>query len=487
MVKYNFIDFFSGAGGLSYGFEKAGFNLKLAIEKNPNYKKTFNSNHLNKVFKEFELSFESVEELRDLNIDLIIGSPPCQGFSDARGCRHAMKKKDKVRNSLSFVFLKIVEYLQPKMVLLENVKGLSTYKSNGSLILNRILEKFDKINYDVCYEILNAIDFGIPQNRERIFFLAAHKDFRFNPTLTKKTILQNLNLKGKKCILRDVFSDLPLKINGNSYYTKKCRDATDYQKLMRKDNINVISNHDVLVYPNDKELNLIQKIPQGKVYRSSRFGDRYIGVWELYKNQLLQDERELLLFLCKKRTLNEYKELKTKYQEGYLRIDKFPTDKDGKFYSDILMKNTGLKRNRSPQEIIDSLIKKGFVRKRIFEDGNNHYFAYDINTKSGIRPKYRRLSYQEPCSTIQTVSFKVNELIHPEANRPLTFREGARIQSFPDNFIFYGSKADITTMIGNAVPPLMAYHLGLYIHSILDYLTGKEKSINFSKELKISI
>ena len=480
--NYTFIDIFCGIGGFSYGFEKTDFELKLAIDNNLKLKETFNKNHNRAVFRQFDVTKESIDKLNNLKVDLIIGSPPCQGFSDARGCRIAKKERDLLRNSLSFAFLKIVEYFQPKIVLLENVKGLSTY--NGGLLLNKILEEFDKLNYNACFKILNALDFGIPQNRERIFILAVHKEFKINPIFNTKIILQGI--KANKPTLRDVFTDLPLKVD-NQNYLKNYDEATPYQKIMRDKKKDKLYNHNILSYPNEKELELIKNLPQGKVYRSSRFGKKYIGVWDLYKAQLLQDERELLYFLCKKRTLNEFKELREKYQEGYIRIEKFPINNKGKFQFESFVKNSEEIKNRIPQKIIDGLIEKRFIRKRAFLEENNQFFAYDINTKSGIRPKYRRLSYKGQSSTIQTVSFKVNDLIHPVANRPLTFREGARIQSFPDNFIFYGSKTDLATMIGNAVPPLMAQYLGLFMQSLLDYITGKEKSVSFSRELKISI
>ncbi len=473
--NYTFIDIFCGIGGFSYGFEKADFELKLAIDNNLKLKETFNKNHNMEVFRQFDLTKEVIDKLNNLNVDLIIGSPPCQGFSDARGCRIAKKENDLLRNSLSFAFLKIVEYFQPKIVVLENVKGLSTY--NGGLLLNKILEEFDKLNYNTCFKILNALDFGIPQNRERIFILAVHKEFKVTPIFNTKIILQGI--KANKPTLGDVFTDLPLKAN-NQHYLINYDEATPYQKLMRDKNNDILYNHNILSHPNERELELIKNLPQGKVYRSSRFGKKYIGVWDLYKAQLLQDERALLFFLCKKRTLKEFKELRKKYQEGYIRIEKFPVNNKGKFQFESFETNLEETKKRTPQKIIDSLIEKGFIRKRAFIEGNNQFYAYDINTKSGVRPKYRRLSYKGQSSTIQTVSFKVNDLIHPVANRPLTFREGARIQSFPDKFIFYGSKTDLATMIGNAVPPLMAQNLGRFIHSLLDYITGKEKLIRTS-------
>lgn len=472
------MDLFCGIGGFSYGFEKAGYDIKLAIDNNSKLQETFNKNHERSVFKQFNLSEDNVDEFDNLKIDLIIGSPPCQGFSDARGCRIAKNKKGKLRNSLSFVFLKVVNLLQPQIALLENVKGFSTYKINEKLMLNKILEEFKKINYNVSYKILNTVNFGIPQNRERIFILAIHKELNHRVKLPEYGINQDPDLNKKYVSLKEALCDLPLELKPEieqPTYTLEYENATNYQKSMRKKGYNEIFNHEIVSYLNKFERELIRNMLQGKVYRSSRFGKNYIGVWDLFKDNLKQDERELLHFLCKKRTQNEFKELKKKYQEGYIRLEKFPINPKGRFVWKDNSNKDEKNNNRTPKEIIDNLLKKGWLRKRKFKEDNNEYFAYDINTKSGIMSKYKRLSYIEPCSTIQTVSFKVRELIHPIANRPLTLREGARIQSFPDDFRFYGSKSNIATMIGNAVPPLMAYHLGLYIKFLLDYITGRKK------------
>jgi len=480
MKEFTFIDLFCGAGGFSYGLEKAGFTLKLAIDKNLKYKETFNQNHNNKVFYQFELSENSIDNLKSLKTDLIIGSPPCQGFSDARGCRIPKNKDELIRNSLPFVFLKVIEYFEPIIWVMENVKGLKTYKINEIYFLEKFLKEAKKINYLVDYEILNAANFGIPQNRERIFIIGVHKEYNIFPNLS---ILQNV--KKKIITLKDALYDLPLKLNYENKefpnYTIQFNKASNYQKLMRDENSEEIYNHEILNYPNKFEKKIIKRIPPGKIYRSSRFGQKYIGVWELFKDDLKPDERELLYFLCKKRILSEYKENKKKYQEGFIKLEKFPVDKNGKFKWDEISDEKLQNHNRTPKEIINSLVKKGWLRKKLFINGKNKFFAYDINTKSGIRPKYRRLSYNDLSPTIQTVSFKVNELIHPEEDRPLTFREGARIQSFPDNFIFLGSKKDIATMIGNAVPPLLAYYLGLYIRTILDHIIGKGDTLEFSK------
>ncbi|MHA1233183.1 MAG: DNA cytosine methyltransferase, partial [Candidatus Helarchaeota archaeon] len=355
------------------------------------------------------------------------------------------------------------------IALMENVKGLTTYKMEDKLLINIIIKKFKAIGYKVDYAILNALNFGVPQNRERLFILAIRSDLNIIPKLPQ--IIKEIDYK--TLTLKEAISDLPTNINEeNDYhqYVIPFDNATDYQKIMRENNSDIIYNHTTISTPSKYELTFLNKIPQGKVFRSSRFGKKYIGVWDLFKEKLKSDERDLLLFLCKKRTLINFRELKGKYQEGFIRIENFPTNKEGKFQFNEMCDSN---QNRTPEEILNSLYKNGWLRKKEFGKFKDKYIAYDINTKSGIRPKYRRLSYLEPSLTILTNSFRVQEFIHPIANRPISLREGARIQSFPDNFIFYGNKGEIAKMIGNAVPPLMAYFIGLFIRNILDQIENK--------------
>ncbi|MHA1758389.1 MAG: DNA cytosine methyltransferase [Promethearchaeota archaeon] len=470
MKKYNFIDLFAGIGGFSYGFEKAGFNLKLAIDNNPKCLETFKYNHKNNSLTIFEISENNIENLKDLKVDIIIGSPPCQGFSDSRGNRDPKNKEESLRNSLPLLFVKIIEFYQPLIAILENVSGLATYKLNGKLLIKSIMEEFNRIKYNVEYKILNTLNFGIPQNRKRIFIIAIKNELNCKPVIPDR-----FNNKNRNISLKDVFQDLPVNISPqqkNQKYTLDYKECSFYQKLLRKKNDNRIFNHEILNLPKKNETKLIKKIPQGKVYRSSRFGNNYIGVWDLFKDELKQDERDLIYFLCKKRTLKTYKELKGKYQEGYLSIDKFPTDKEGKFFWTEGHHKKEKNFYRTPIEIINSLVKNGWLRQKDFKKDGKSYVAYDINTKSGIRPKYKRLNYHGLAPTIQTVSFTVRELIHPIAHRPISLREGARIQGFPDNFIFHGSKRDIAIMIGNAVPPLLSFFIAKHIEKLLSMIEG---------------
>ena len=165
---------------------------------------------------------------------------------------------------------------------------------------------------------------------------------------------------------------------------------------------------------------------------------------------------------------------KGKHTEGYLLESFFESYEQ---MLDNLSKNEFINNERvsiykkvllnkgfpSPKETLESLERKKWLRSTENKNGK----AYDINTKSGIRPLYLRLHRNLPSRTIMTTSFRVRELVHPTINRPITFREGARIQSFPDDFEFIGTPQEISTMIGNAVPPLLAFKLGQYYKFIM--------------------
>ncbi len=168
------IDLFAGAGGLSLGFEQAGFDIAAAVEIDPIHAAIheFNFPHTTTICKSvIDTSGAEIRQLARLDrrdIDVVCGGAPCQGFS-------LMGKRalDDPRNSLVFHFLRIVTELEPKYFVLENVKGLTIGKHKQ--FLQEIVETFDKIGYRVLlpYQVLNAADFGVPQDRRRLFLIGA--------------------------------------------------------------------------------------------------------------------------------------------------------------------------------------------------------------------------------------------------------------------------------------------------------------------------
>lgn len=169
------IDLFAGAGGMSLGFEQAGFDVKIAVEIDPIHCATheFNFPHTNVICKSItDLDVGQIRQiLNNQEIDLIFGGPPCQGFS-------LMGKRvlDDPRNSLVWHFLRIIQELKPKYFVMENVPGLAT-GTFGQLLLE-VIEKFESFGYQVVknYQILNAANYGVPQNRQRLFLLGGRQN-----------------------------------------------------------------------------------------------------------------------------------------------------------------------------------------------------------------------------------------------------------------------------------------------------------------------
>ena len=176
MNQYNAIDLFCGAGGLSYGFECAGFNILLGIDNDQKALEVFERNH--KGAKSIcgditQIDYEQIKEkIGDKRIDIIIGGPPCQGMSLS-----GPRKFDDPRNKLYLSYIRLVDEIKPRAFVIENVPGLVSL-FNGQ-IKDSIIEKFTAMGYKVKYQILCASDYGVPQNRKRVVFVGTREDVEF--------------------------------------------------------------------------------------------------------------------------------------------------------------------------------------------------------------------------------------------------------------------------------------------------------------------
>lgn len=176
--KYNVLDLFSGVGGFSIGFENAGFNIALAIDLDKDCEKTHNRNFAHIPFIQEDIrNIKSIKDKLNVDIDVIIGGPPCQGFSTIgsriSSCPTKRGKHDP-RNDLFTDYIRLLKEVKPKIFLMENVKGLLT-KDNGQ-ILERIVQEFHNTGYSFNYVILNAANYGVPQIRNRVFFYGTRLD-----------------------------------------------------------------------------------------------------------------------------------------------------------------------------------------------------------------------------------------------------------------------------------------------------------------------
>ena len=301
-------------------------------------------------------------------LDLIIGGPPCQGFSSIRPFRSC--QEDDPRNSLFEEYASFVNFFRPKAFVLENVVGLATHKKGSTIEM--IEECFYKIGYECDWKILNTAHFGSPQKRERLIFIGVVKGGK------PKFPVPNYQYKGatighkkKSRMLLPKEPDLFIKSELNPAIT--VMDAID-------DLPPVESGEKATIYVNK---------PRTEYQRARRNGTKLL-------------------------TLHEA----TNHSKKMLEI----------------IRHAGKNINSIPKRLISS----------------------------GFSSCYSRLDTNEPAVTI-TVNFvhpASNRCIHPLQNRALTPSEGARLQSFDDDFVFAGTRSQIVKQIGNAVPPLLGQRIG---------------------------
>lgn len=256
-MKYNVIDLFCGCGGLSEGFKLAGYNIIGGIDINKDAINTFNYN-----FPEargvcidlINLTHDDIKnEFSDfLKADVIIGGPPCQGFSSANRWQ---KELDDDRNKLFFEFVKFVDIIKPMAIVIENVRGIIT--SNNGQAKKRIYEIFEERGYKVTHKIMNSSEYGVPQKRFRNFFVMSNGNFDFDRIQKTQgsTVYDSLS---------ELYS-LENEEHGKKEYILDMEPKTSYQKYLRNSE-NKILNHEIK-YPAEIVQERIKKVPQGGNWR----------------------------------------------------------------------------------------------------------------------------------------------------------------------------------------------------------------------------
>lgn len=265
--KHYVLDLFCGCGGFSKGFEEAGFSILGGIDIWNDALKTYQYNFPGTVAICKDLSEISSEELMNeircnkKDIDVIIGGPPCQGFSIS-----GKRNIDDPRNRLYKSFVGIVKYVMPKIFVMENVPGIIRLFKGA--VKEQILKDFSEIGYDVSFKILSADDYGVPQTRKRVFFIGVHKEYLkdYNVVLfPEKKCTEN----GKqKVTCEDAIGDLDF-IPDDKVLTNeipyKIESQNDYQKEMRKNSKSVF-NH-IITLHNEKTKHIISMVPDGGNYK----------------------------------------------------------------------------------------------------------------------------------------------------------------------------------------------------------------------------
>lgn len=375
-MKNNFIDLFAGCGGLSLGMEQAGFQVVFASDIDPICSQTYLANRtlgadkmfvgdiaeLNRRYSEFAKYFT--------NVALVCGGPPCQGFSMA----NRQRLINDPRNVLYKEYLIFLKNSHPKFFVMENVKGMLNKTEE---ILADIKDYLGE-EYDVFFDVFNAKNFGVPQNRERLILIGNRIG------VSSKQIIQEIHDRESttpRFTLYDAIADLPqlepnrIKNNNKIEYTETGYTRIEYSYAAtpfysfinggRK--IDFLYNHKNR-YNNDRDIEIFSRLPQGA--------------------------------------------------------------------------------NSLHESIADIMPYKS--RNGIFKD------------------KYFKLRFDDVCKTITShMKFDCNMYIHPTQARGLSPREAARIQTFPDDFVFYGPQNSWYKQIGNAVPVKLAQVIG---EEVIKYL-----------------
>lgn len=226
-VKMKAIDLFCGVGGMSEGFEDADFKILMGNDIDKNMIEAFKFNHPKALALCEDVSKIDTKKLikslgiKKEDIDLIIGGPPCQGFSTVGN-----RREDDPRNRLFYQFVRFVKEIRPKMFVMENVPGILTMKKGE--VKNIIKQEFESLGYKVNIQPLQAEHFGVPQRRKRVFFVGNlfGKEFEF-----PKPDFDGQNKKFRT--VWEAIGDLPEidSADGKEHYNKK--PQTDFQRFLR--------------------------------------------------------------------------------------------------------------------------------------------------------------------------------------------------------------------------------------------------------------
>ena len=380
------VDFFCGAGGLSLGFLQEGFNVKLANDIEDVCIQTYKYNHpelpTDKLIQgDIKQIVDHIEDYIDGDIDIVVGGPPCQGFSEA----NRQRVIDDPRNKLYKYFVKAVEKISPKFVVMENVKGMLK-------VANQVVEDYGKLrvkgdcSYLVSYRILNSQEFNVAQSRERLIYIAIRSD-----VAEQKGITPN-----------QIFDLIEQRHSGNRHFTleEALRDIKP------------------LDAPRIKNMNEVDSDTTGKKIDVNA----YVDADNDYLNLINMGRKIPYVYNHKARYVSDVN------YEIYKRLNQGDDATDEKI-KDIMP----------------------YAHR-------NHCF----------KDKYYKLVADRPCRTITAhLRMDCHSHIHPYQIRAISPREAARIQSFPDDYLFWGAYLKTYMQIGNAVPTMMARGIAAVIKDFL--------------------
>lgn len=385
------VDLFCGAGGLELGFKQNNFKTVFANDFDRLCIETYRYNHPeisdNRIIcEDIRKISKKIDNYISESVDVVIGGPPCQGFSSANKHHRGI---DDPRNELYKYFLKCVEKLAPKVVVMENVKGMLK-------VADQVVEDYENIHitnskgnfsYKIAYKLMLSSDFSVAQSRERLIYIAVRNDV----------------------------SDR-LKINPIDIFNSIERDNLNKQVFKLSDALEGVRN---LVAPHQMGVGEIDTEESGRKIDANI----YSGQENRYLRLINNGKKIPLVFNHKARYCSELN------QEIYRRMEQGDDATDPKI-ADIMP----------------------------YTHRNNKF-----------KDKYYRLYGDRPCRTITAhLRSDCHSHIHPYEDRTITPREAARVQSFPDDYLFLGPYLKTYIQIGNAVPVVMARGIAKAIKKLLD-------------------
>ena len=536
---YTAVDLFAGAGGLSLGFMQTGkYDIKVAFENSPYMQDTYRLNHPGVEVLDDVCSANYSDIMRKYGgIDVVIGGPPCQGFSNAnRQKNHAISQN----NMLVKQYLRAILELQPKAFVMENVSMLSS-EVHRFYMEKRDEETIERCNIPVKDTLLHLLDakfmfekaLTIVQSEEEISkYLWAEVDYYLLNVIYKASRnaakMQKALDKHKKKLLKS--AERYLTITENDYVFTEARKAFQavvdfYEGRLAIDRIKDKIEPSIMI---QRMLNKAKEIFENNIVVDKYVKDnglaaqiRSFAVYDYLKKILEAPENGYVIYsdvLCAadygapqkrmrfvvigiKRSISA----KIALPKGHFDADEYRTVRDAisdledvKPVVDLADDQNGieLQPKENLSELASSLRNSSILRNhmvtkttdtamerfRALKQGQNfHSLKESLKTNTytdAARTQntiYLRLNYDEPSGTV--VNVRKSMWIHPTQDRAISVREAARLQTFPDSFVFCGSKDKQYQQVGNAVPPIMAKSIAEKLAQILEKnLAGRERN-----------
>ena len=395
--SYKIASLFAGCGGLDLGFIQAGFNVSWANDFSEDAVNSYKKNIGDHIICGDITKIPSSEIPDD--IDIVLGGFPCQGFSIANKNRSMQDQ----RNFLYLELIRVIKDKQPKFFLAENVKGLLSMQKGA--VMDMIIEDFKALGYNVDYKLLKASDYGVPQNRERVFII------------------------GNRLGVDNPFPEISH--GRDNLFSHKLKPYVTV-----KDVCSELSN----IRTRDKSFKYKNKIIHNHVARTN-VSDKFWG----RKNPV--NQHDICDYLKYWRNKSGWSTKRIDEHFGYAHTAGHWFRKDN---------NSGSIPNVKDWWELKKIL--GFDNK--YDKAVTELELKDIKFEQSLRIN----NWDRPSDTITATGPE----IHPNKVRRMSVRECAIIQSFPDDFVFCGSLGNKYKQIGNAVPVLLANKIAIKIKQSLD-------------------